>query len=257
LVGQSLSPLVLVEEYLDGPEFSLDVILLEGDLVFAAACRKKVGPPPYFIEVGHVYPAGLSMPQYAMLLRTAIAALRAISLGSGVAHMELRLHNDEFKVIEVNLRPPGGRMSEMLLTATGVDLRRVHLQIMSGVLVDPPTQTRALGAVYECITVEAPSRLYFNRNDIHVQDVVARPLVELDINSGDAVLPVGYPGGRIAGRIVAFGESISSTEKTIEEIKVGLRLYAEPIVGEKLSELILAAQVQEEAACGCWTRGCC
>jgi SAM-dependent methyltransferase len=258
LVGQPLSRVVLVEEYVPGDEFSLDVVMLAGDIVFAAACRKKFGPPPYFIEIGHVYPAGLASDEYSALLKASAASLRAAGVRSGAAHIEARIKDGRCRIIEINLRPPGGRMAEMILNATGVDLRRVHLQVLAGSEVDCLEQIRALGAVYHCITVPAPSRLHYDGADIQLTGTDVLPIIELDVRSGDAVFPVAHPLGRIAGRIVAYGSTVRNAEYIAEQIQEQLKLRLEPLSQREISDLVEADRVRGTLSrSGCWGQGCC
>ena len=48
---------VLVEEYVEGPEFSVEVFLDDGIPRYASVTEKHKGPLPYFVELGHVVPS--------------------------------------------------------------------------------------------------------------------------------------------------------------------------------------------------------
>ncbi|MGH3157783.1 MAG: ATP-grasp domain-containing protein, partial [Streptosporangiaceae bacterium] len=75
---------VLVEEYLAGGEYSVET--LGGQVV--GVTRKHLGPEPYFVEIGHDFPAPLPVADRAALCDAALAALRALGLGWGGAHVE-------------------------------------------------------------------------------------------------------------------------------------------------------------------------
>jgi biotin carboxylase len=109
---------VLVEEYLRGREYSVEVLGTE----VVGVTRKHLGPVPYFVEIGHDFPAPLPGRERRVLADTAIAALRALGLGHGPAHVELRLTAAGPRVVEVNPRLAGGMIPRLVQEAYGVDM---------------------------------------------------------------------------------------------------------------------------------------
>lgn len=115
---------ILVEEYLTGPEFSVEVFGTEAVVTVA----KHVGPLPAFVETGHDVPAALTGEQEIALRETAVRAVRALGLGWGAAHVELRLTGTRTaQVIEVNPRLAGGMIPELVRRACGIDLIRAQV----------------------------------------------------------------------------------------------------------------------------------
>ncbi|MFJ4903532.1 ATP-grasp domain-containing protein [Streptomyces sp. NPDC088727] len=115
---------ILVEEYLTGPEFSVEVFGTEAVVTVA----KHVGPLPAFVETGHDVPAALTGEQEIALRETAVRAVRALGLGWGAAHVELRLTGTRTaQVIEVNPRLAGGMIPELVRRACGIDLVRAQV----------------------------------------------------------------------------------------------------------------------------------
>ncbi len=115
---------ILVEEYLTGPEFSVEVFGTEAVVTVA----KHVGPLPVFVETGHDVPAALPGEQEIALRETAVRAVRALGLGWGAAHVELRLTGTRTaQVIEVNPRLAGGMIPELVRRACGIDLVRAQV----------------------------------------------------------------------------------------------------------------------------------
>lgn len=109
---------ILVEAAVEGPEYSVET--LDGTVV--AVVAKHVGPRPYFVETGHDVPAPVPDATAAELGRTALHAVRALGLGWGAAHTELRRSAHGPVVIEVNPRLAGGMIPVAVRAATGVDL---------------------------------------------------------------------------------------------------------------------------------------
>jgi biotin carboxylase len=94
--------------------------------------RKHLGPEPRFVETGHDFPAPLDPATAAALGEAAVAALRALGLGWGAAHVELRLTAAGPRVVEVNPRLAGGMIPRMVEEATGIDLIELLVARVAG-----------------------------------------------------------------------------------------------------------------------------
>lgn len=116
--GRPLPAEILVESYLAGPEFSVEV--MGGDV--RAVVAKHLDQSLGFLEVGHDVPADIDAGTRALLSGSALAALAALDLRWGAAHVELRLTAGQPFVIEVNPRLAGGMIPQAILAATGQDL---------------------------------------------------------------------------------------------------------------------------------------
>jgi biotin carboxylase len=113
--GNPLPGAILVESYLPGPEFSVE--LLDGEV--RAVVAKHLDQSRGFLEVGHDVPA---VDPDARLAHSARAALAALGLSWGAAHVELRVVDGRAYLVEVNARLAGGMIPSAILAATGADL---------------------------------------------------------------------------------------------------------------------------------------
>ncbi|NEE13291.1 ATP-grasp domain-containing protein, partial [Streptomyces sp. SID7499] len=116
--GNPVPARFLVEEAVDGPEFSVETF----DGAVVAVVAKHLGAEPYFVEAGHDVPAPVPATTAEALGDTALRSLAALGLGWGAAHTELRLTARGPVVIEVNPRLAGGMIPVAVRAATGVDL---------------------------------------------------------------------------------------------------------------------------------------
>ncbi|MDF9868651.1 biotin carboxylase [Streptomyces pratensis] len=135
---------VLVEEYLDGPEFSVECVTHRGETTAVAVTRKHLGPAPYFDETGHTVDA--TDPLLTQLAPAAAAAVRALGITDGVQHVELRLVDGQPRLIEVNARIGGDMIGHLVRLATGIDLPRAAADLACGRAPDlTPTRRGAAG----------------------------------------------------------------------------------------------------------------
>ncbi|MFG2716951.1 acetyl-CoA carboxylase biotin carboxylase subunit family protein [Streptomyces sp. NPDC048416] len=111
---------VLVEEYLDGPEVSVECVTHRGHTTAVAVTRKTLGAPPFFEEIAHSVDA--ADPLLDQVAPVAAAAIKALGITDGVSHVEMRLVNGRSRLIEVNARIGGDMIGHLVQLATGVDL---------------------------------------------------------------------------------------------------------------------------------------
>ena len=104
---------VLVEEYLDGPEISVDAAWSDGAMGLAYVARKQIGYPPYFEEIGHLVDGADPLLHDARLAEVVAGAHAAVGYHTGWTHTELRLTPDGPKVVEINARIGGDRIPQL------------------------------------------------------------------------------------------------------------------------------------------------
>ena len=119
---------VLVERFVSGIEYSIE--MFGADAI--GVTRKHVSKIPYFVETGHDYPAALDEAARVALARTARAALLALGLTWGAAHVEARLTPAGPVIIEINPRLAGGYVPELVRLATGIDLIDATVALVTG-----------------------------------------------------------------------------------------------------------------------------
>ncbi|MDN3027448.1 ATP-grasp domain-containing protein [Streptomyces sp. S.PB5] len=131
--GQRRDPAVQLEELLDGPEVSVETVSYAGAVHVVGVTDKSIGGAPAFIETGHMFPAALSAADTEAAEHTALAALKALGLTDGVvAHTEIKLTSSGPRVVEVNPRPAGNRITELVRHVTGIDLAAAFVDVSLG-----------------------------------------------------------------------------------------------------------------------------
>ncbi|MET7321928.1 ATP-grasp domain-containing protein [Streptomyces sp. NPDC005549] len=145
--GNTVPARVLVEAAVDGPEFSVETF--DGDVVTVVA--KHTAPAPHFVETGHDIPAPLGPGATAELGDTALAALKALGLGWGAAHTEIRRSADGPVVIEVNPRLAGGMIPVAVRAATGTDLVDAVIARAAGLDTPPAAAVPEAGAGHAAV----------------------------------------------------------------------------------------------------------
>ncbi|PWK81303.1 argininosuccinate lyase [Lentzea atacamensis] len=120
---------VLLEELLTGPEVSVETVTTDGATQVVGVTDKSIAGDPWFVESGHMFPADLPTDEAAAV---AVAAIEALGLDHGVAHTEVKLTQDGPKLVEVNPRPAGNQITELVRRVTGIDLPSAYAQLAVG-----------------------------------------------------------------------------------------------------------------------------
>ncbi|MBA5224584.1 ATP-grasp domain-containing protein [Streptomyces griseoaurantiacus] len=136
---------VLVEEYLEGPEVSVECASFAGETVALAVTRKELGFAPYFEEVGHTVTA--DDPLLRVVAPVARHALRALGVTEGVQHVEMRLTDSGPRIIEVNARIGGDFIGRLVHLATGLDLPAIASALATHRTPDLTATSRGSAAV--------------------------------------------------------------------------------------------------------------
>ncbi|MGK3204498.1 ATP-grasp domain-containing protein [Amycolatopsis sp. MEPSY49] len=117
--GQARSPEVLVEECLVGFEVSVEVLAEAGTVRVLGVTDKILGGRNRFVELGHGFPTALPAAVRRELESAAVAATEAVGFDLGIAHVELKYTGDGPKLIEINPRPAGDRITELMDASFG------------------------------------------------------------------------------------------------------------------------------------------
>jgi argininosuccinate lyase len=130
--GSPLAPRVLVQEYIGGSEYSVEVLSVNQDHQVLGMTQKYLGPEPYFVEIGHDFPAKLAEDKEQQIKDTVIKAMSAMGLTLGAAHVELRLYNERVYIIEINPRLAGGMIPALMQEALNIDILDLVLDLHGG-----------------------------------------------------------------------------------------------------------------------------
>jgi biotin carboxylase len=213
---------VLVEELVAGPEYSVETF---GQTVVGVTA-KHLGAPPYFVEVGHDHPAVLSDAASAAIGRAVVRALRALDLGWGPAHAELRLTDRGPAIIEVNPRLGGDYIPELVRLARGVDLIGATIDLAVG--RRPVLEQTA--AQHASVRFMVPPRAGVLAGIDGLEDAGRLPGVvdvQLYRRAGDRLRPCGDFRDR-AGHAVAVGDTAAAAGARAAAARDAVRLAVAP-----------------------------
>ena len=125
---------VLIEQFIEGPEFSVEVIVWQGEPHVLAVTDKKTTEAPYFVELGHNQPSVYPEEIQQKLKDGAIAGIKALGLSNCAAHCELKVQDGEAYLMEIGARMGGDFIStELTHLSSGIDMVAATINVVLGI----------------------------------------------------------------------------------------------------------------------------
>ena len=197
---------VVIEEFLEGVEHSLETITYEGKTHVLAVSDKVKTPAPYRVDKSVIYPTVFNGEELQRIHEVARAAVRALDIDSGAAHVEMCSAEDGPRLFEIGARCGGGGTPDPIVPfLTGIEMFKEVVRIALGERPQRLVPLYTRGCVYRFFT---PKPGLVKRIE-GLEDVRAWKSIldcEVLVGEGDEVRPVKTTSER-AGFIIAGGET--------------------------------------------------
>jgi biotin carboxylase len=223
---------VLIEEYMQGPEISIDTAWVNGRMFPLFLARKVTGFYPHFEEVGHVVDSNDPLLQDKVLLGVLQAAHRAVGFETGITHTELRLTSQGPKIVEINGRLGGDMIPYVGWFATGISPGKVAVEVVTGQAPDVTGTHREVAAI----------RFFYPHENVIVDEVrIDRSALPDGI---EVAAPLGSPGQKLSlppadhvfcryGYAVARAASAEACQRLLDQAESAFHLEARPLVEQE------------------------
>lgn len=212
-INYSRTGRAIVEDYIDGPEFSLDSLVIDGEVHVFGFADRIIKYPPYFIETGHTLPAQLDDSDRDEIIRVFKLGVKALGINNGVAKGDMKLSKRGAVVGEIAARLSGGFMSGWTYPyASSIDLTKKAIKLALGqeVSLDDTDMgyTSAERAIYSIPGVVKEIVLP-EKKDKNIKEVF------ISKKSGDKVV---FPQNNVekCGNIIAVNSSRDKAIKSAE-----------------------------------------
>lgn len=141
---------VMVEQFIEGREFSIESISYQGKHYILQITDKVTTEAPYFVELAHHQPANITETQWQEIKNLTLQMLDALKIENSAGHTEIKM--DAYGVpyvIEMGPRMGGDYISsDLVRLSTGYDFVNGVLQVATGQFVEPVFGKQRKSGVY-------------------------------------------------------------------------------------------------------------
>lgn len=136
-VSSSRGAGVILEEYMQGAEVSVEVMAWDGKIHILAITDKLTTGAPHFVEMGHSQQSSLSEDIKNQIKDVATRAVKSVGIENGPAHVEIMVTSKGPKMIELGARMGGDCITTHLVPlSTGVDMIEGTIKCALGEMPD-------------------------------------------------------------------------------------------------------------------------
>lgn len=173
-LGYSKSKRVLIEQYIEGREFSVEYLSNEGQHYFLAITDKVTTGHPYFVELEHHQPAELSDLTAEEIKNLTKSTLNALQIYSSASHTEIKLDaKGDLYIIEIGARMGGDMItSDLVKLSTGYDMVKGALEIATSNFQTPVINGEGLFSGVYFLSKERKELLDFIENSAKYPEIV-------------------------------------------------------------------------------------
>lgn len=211
---------ILMEEYIDGDQFLIEVMVINGTPCIIAVIEQEISNDNQFVITGYkllLEPLGELQKELETIVKEIVSLLK---ISNGTLHLELRKSNDELKIIEINPRISGGAMNRIISFAYGFNYVEETIKLLLG--GEPniiPLYRRPIFTQYISLALKGYLHKITGKNRAlrhqGILEVYTKP------QKGTKIFPTRTMGQRY-GYIIATGE-------TADEARQNAKIAAEEI----------------------------
>jgi biotin carboxylase len=214
-VSQTKLDSAIAEEYVDGPEYSVESLTLGGKHHIIAITEKLTTEAPHFVEIGHQLPAQLSPEVSERIHQVVLQLLDTIQHQVGPAHTEVRISSEGIpKIIETQTRFGGDQIWEMVELVCGVDFVKATCAHLLSVEYQKNTQTVGGAAIRFFAYADQTVKSVLGLEQARAIPGVVR--IDCKVKSGDKIGSLTNSQAR-QGYVLATGEDIETAIATAQK----------------------------------------
>lgn len=122
-LDKSVSHRAFVVPFIEGKEYGVESFVYNGEAHVLGIMRKEMTKPPYYAELGHAMPSGLSEEMERKLKDLTCKALAALNVNHGSVNMDLIIgKSNDVHIVDVGARMGGNLIGSHIISyGAGID----------------------------------------------------------------------------------------------------------------------------------------
>ncbi len=216
---------VVVEEYMQGPEVSVETLSIDGNCNVIQITDKLTTGAPHYVEIGHSQPTQLPSEVLSQIACVAKAANQAVGIENGPSHTEIIVTKEGPKIVEIGARLGGDNITTHLVPlSTGVDMVESCIRIALGEKPDI-TPKYSKGSAIRYFHQHAGVLMNIDGLDA-ARNIPGVKQISIVCGTSEQITDIVDSGSRI-GFVIAQGENASEAiavaEKALACVKIDIK----------------------------------
>ena len=213
---------VMLEQFVEGPEFSVEIIVWDKKVNILQVTDKKTTGAPYFVELGHNQPSLFSAHIVEAVKHAAIMGVRALDVNNCACHAEIKVQDGRAYIMEIGARLGGDFIStELTHLSTGIDMVAAAIDVAIGIEPTLEPIAKPQGVAIRYFTPRPGKVLSIEHTELlKCPDVYD---AEIYVKVGDKVREVRSSLDRSGHVIVTAStaqQAIEKAESLVKEVKI-------------------------------------
>ena len=221
-INESRDRSAMIEQFVEGPEFSVEIIVWNKEVHVLQVTDKKTTGAPYFVELGHSQPSMFPKEIVETVKSAAIKGVEALEVNNCACHAEVKVQDGQAYIMEIGARLGGDFIStELTHLSTGIDMVAAAINVALGDKpnLEPIAEPQGVAIRYftpgpgKVVSIENTEAL--NRSDVFDAEIYVKP--------GDEVREVKSSLDR-SGHVIVTAptakEAIQIAEELVNTVKI-------------------------------------
>ena len=217
---------VILEEYLKGPEVSVEVMVVDNKVSILQITDKLTTGAPHFVEMGHSQPSRLSPDICNAIKEVAERACKAVGINKGPAHVEMIVTKEHGPImVELGARMGGDNITTHLVPlSTGIDMVGSAIRIAIGENPDL-IPTKHCGSAIRYFNV-APGTIKSISGVSEAESIPGVEQISFTKGVGEKTEPIHCSNDRI-GFVIAQADTpeaaVNICEEAMSKVKIEIK----------------------------------
>jgi biotin carboxylase len=209
---------VVVEKFVEGPEFSVEILVWNGQSHVLAITDKMTTGEPSFVEIGHSQPSLFTKTDQQQIVEAALRGVRALGIDWSAAHAEVRLSPNGPFLMEIGARLGGDFITtELVPRSRGIDMVAGAIRLALGEVPDLTPKHEARGACIRYLTPQ-PGKVDQIDGVARAKSLPGIKIVEVAVGLGELVPEMNSSLARV-GHVIAEGTSAEAAIEAAENAR--------------------------------------
>lgn len=216
---------VLVEEFIEGQEYSIEALHFDGETHIVQFTEKTTTPFPYNVELQHIQPANISEENKNKIREIIVKIADSLGFENCASHTELKINERGIFIIETSPRLGGDFITSTLTPlSTGINIEEQLLNIALNQKVDLITNRVERASAVSFFALDEGVVVSIDEKIKEISTCDSVKMFNLKLNVGDRVNKITSSLNRY-GQFIIDGKDSAFIEVLINDYNKKIKQF--------------------------------